>query len=108
MPAQPWCPRRPAHQVPVDEAAALQVLHARAHVLAHAEQRVGAERPLPGAQVVQQAAVLHELGHDVQRPVLDAHAVQLHQPRVRQPPARDTQCAFGGVGAPRGASTISA
>lgn len=70
----------------MDETLSLQVLHPLAHVLAHGQKprRLQTLPPLP--QEVQQAAVLHELGHDEQRLLLQADAVQLHQFRVAKPP----------------------
>lgn len=52
---------------------------------AHVEQHGGPELVGRGAaQVVEQRAVPHVLRHDVDGPVLAAHAVQLHQVLVLQ------------------------
>lgn len=73
----------------MDEAMSLQVLHPLTDILAHGQKpRVLQGRP-PLPQEVQQAAVLHELGHDQQGALLQANAVQLHQLGVAQPPGRD-------------------
>lgn len=75
-----------AHQVSVDEAVPLQVLHPLAYVLTHAQQHVSAEEPLSLPEEIQKAAPLHELGDDVNGFLLRAHAIELHQLRVGQLP----------------------
>lgn len=54
---------------------------ARTHLYAHVQQQahVADERLFVAPQVVQQRAVLHILGDDVDRTVLAADAVKLHQ-----------------------------
>ena len=76
------------HQVSVDEAVGLQVLHPLTDVLAHGQKPRLLQGPAPLPQEVQQAAVLHELGHDQQGALLQANTVQLHQFRVAQPPGK--------------------
>lgn len=75
------------HQVSVDETVGLQVLHPLADVLTHGQKPRLLQSPAPLTQEVQQAAVLQELGHDLQGPLLQTHAVQLNQLRMTQPPA---------------------
>lgn len=73
----------------MNEAVPLQILHPFTDILAHAQQ------PLPGkwspsvSEIAQQAAVLHKLGDDVQRLLLYAHSIELHQPGMRQLPVEE-------------------
>ena len=69
-------PRR-CYQVSVDKAVSLQVLHSLTHILAHGEQDVFTQNSAFLPQVVEKAAVLHELGHDVNGSLLRAHTIQL-------------------------------
>lgn len=70
----------------MDEALSLQVLHPLADVLAHGQKPRLLQRPAPLPQEVQQAAILHELGHDQQGALLQANAIQLHQLGVAKLP----------------------
>ena len=74
----------------MDEAVGLQMLHPLADVQADAQQGPQAEAALPLPEEVEQTAVLHELGHDVDGLLLAANSVQLHQFGVRQVPGRNT------------------
>lgn len=76
------------HQVSVDETVGLQVLHPLTDVLTHGQKPRPFYSPAPLPQDVQQAAVLHELGHDQQGALLQTHPVQLNQFRVAQPPGQ--------------------
>lgn len=76
---QVLCVLAVSHQVSVDEAVLLQVLHALADVLTHEEQLDVAQSSAVLSQEVQQAAVLHELCHDADGTLRDTHAVQLDQ-----------------------------
>lgn len=79
-------------QVSVDESVLLQMLHSLTHVVADSQQVLRSQRSSPLPQVVEQAAQLHELRHQVDGLLLGTNAVQLHQVTVRQIPAgtRDT------------------
>ncbi len=77
-----------SHQISVDEAALLQVLHALADVLTHGEHLHAAQSSAVLPQEVQQATVLHELRHDADRTLCDTHSVQLDQLGVTEMPAR--------------------
>lgn len=72
-----------SYQISVDEAVALQVLHALADVQADTQQGPQTEAAPPLPEEVQEAAVLHELCDDVDGPLLAAHSIQLHKFRVR-------------------------
>lgn len=74
----------------MDETALLQVLQPLTDVLAHGQKPRLLQSAAPLPQQVQQAAVLHELGHDQQGALLQADPVQLHQFRVAQLPGRET------------------
>ena len=72
-----WAPARA--RGPVDVVLALQVGHARRHLRRHVDQLRQLEQlPLP-LQVLQQAAELHQLRHDVDGLLQRAHRVQLRQ-----------------------------
>lgn len=75
-----------SYQVSVDEAVGFQVRHALADIQTDTKQAplVKAAPPLP--EVVQQAALLHELSDNVDWPLLAAHPIQLHQFGVGQSP----------------------
>ena len=68
-------------EVAVDKAVVLEEDHGAADLDAHVVQhlRVLRQVALVVAQVVEQAAVGHELRHDPHGPRRRAHAVQLHQ-----------------------------
>lgn len=78
------------HQISVDEAVGLQVLHPLADIQADTQQGPQAEAALPLPEEVEQTAVLHELGDDVDGLLMAAHSVQLHQFGVRQFPGQNT------------------
>ncbi len=79
------------HQVSVDETVCLQVLHPLTDVLTHGQKPRLLQSPAPLPQEVQQAAVLHELGHNQQGALLQANTIQLHQFGVAQSPGRDNK-----------------
>ena len=64
----------------MNKAAPLQILHSLTDILAHAQQHFLPQRSPPLSEIAQQAAVLHELRHDVEGLLLNAHSVQLDQP----------------------------
>lgn len=66
------------YQVSVDKAVSLQVLHSLTYILAHSEQDVFTQNSPFLSQVIEKAAMLHELRHDVNRPLLCAHTIQLN------------------------------
>lgn len=70
----------------MDEAVGFQVCHALADIQTDTQQAplVKAAPPLP--EVVQQAALLHELRDNVDWPLLAAHPIQLYQFGVGQFP----------------------
>lgn len=70
----------------MDDARLLQVGHALTHVQAHAQQGLCSEEPSLAAQVVRQAAVLHELKHQAEGGLLQAHPIELNQFGVREFP----------------------
>lgn len=70
----------------MDETVGLQVLHPLADVLTHGQKPRLLQSLAPLTQEVQQAAILQELGHDQQGPLLQTHAIQLNQLRMTQPP----------------------
>lgn len=76
------------HQISMNEAVVFQVFHPLTHVLAYGQKPRLCQGSAPLTQVVQQAAVLHELSHDQQGALLQAHPVQLHQLRVAEPPGQ--------------------
>ena len=86
-----WDDGRSSHQIPVEVLAGLQVGHALGHVLAHLQQLdVGGVLLQALLQVGEQAAVGEELRHDVDGPLLGAHAVQLHQVLMAELPVTTT------------------
>lgn len=70
----------------MNKAISFQVFHPFTHIQAHAQQHVSAEFPSPLPKVVEQAAVLHEFSHDIERLVVCAHSVKLDQLRVGEFP----------------------
>lgn len=66
------------YQVSVDKAVPLQVLHSFTYVLAHSEQDIFTQNSPFLSQVIEKAAMLHELCHDVNRSLLCAHTIQLN------------------------------
>lgn len=79
----------PTHQIPVDIAAPLQVRHPFTDVLTHAQEQGLPQRAFPLPQVVEQAAIFHELCHYVEGLLLYAHPIELNQPRVWQFPREE-------------------
>ena len=78
-----------SHQIPVEVLVGLQVGHALGHVLAHLKQLdVGGVLLQALLQVGEQAAIGEELCHDVDGPLLGAHAVELHQVLMAELPGR--------------------
>lgn len=73
----------------MNEPISFQILHPFTHILAYAQQQVPAEFPPSLPQVVEQAAVLHELSHYIERLVARAHSVKLDQLRVGEFPVQD-------------------
>lgn len=63
------------YQVSVDKAVSLQVLHSLAYILAHSEEDIFTQNSPFFPQVIEKAAVLHELCHDVNRSLLRADAI---------------------------------
>lgn len=76
------------YQVSVDKAVPLQVLHSFTHILAHSKQSVFTQNSPFLSQVIEKAAMLHELCHDVNGPLLCAHTIQLNQFRMCQLPEK--------------------
>lgn len=76
------------YQVSVDKAVSLQVLHSLTYILAHSEQSVFTQNSPFLSQVIEKAAMLHELCHDVNGPLLCAHTIQLNQFRMCQLPEK--------------------
>lgn len=66
------------YQISVDKAVPLQVLHSLAHILAHSEQDVFTQNSPFLSQVIEKAAMLHKLCHDVNRSLLCAYTVELN------------------------------
>lgn len=66
------------YQVSVDKAVSLQVLHSLTYILADSEQDVFTQNSPFLPQVIEKAAMLHELCHDVNRSLLCAHTIQLN------------------------------
>lgn len=75
----------------MNDARIFQVGHALTHVQAHAQQGLCGKEPPLVAQVIRQAAVLHELEHEADGGLLQAHAIQLHQFGVREFPGGKSQ-----------------
>ena len=61
----------------MNKAVPLQILHPFTDVLAHAQQHLPLKRSPPVSEIVQQAAVLHKLRHNVQGLLLYAHPIEL-------------------------------
>lgn len=62
----------------MDKAVSLQVLHSLTYILADSEQDVFTQNSPFLPQVIEKAAMLHELCHDVNRSLLCAHTIQLN------------------------------
>lgn len=84
------CPT-PSYQVSVDDTRLFQVGHALTHVQAHAQQGLGSKEPPLAAQVIWQAAVFHELKHQADGGLLQAHSIELDQLGVREFPGEKWQ-----------------
>lgn len=84
------CPS-PSYQVSVDDAHLFQVGHALTHVKAHAQQGLCSKEPPLVAQVIRQAAVFHELKHQADGGLLQAHPIELDQFGVREFPGGKRQ-----------------
>lgn len=75
----------------MDDTRLFQVGHALTHVQAHAQQGLCSKEPPLAAQVIRQAAVLHELKHEADGSLLQAHPIQLDQFGVREFPGGKSQ-----------------
>ena len=71
--------RSPGRQVPVDVVLTLEVSHPSRHLGAHVNQLLELHRPALALELLQQAAVLHELGDDEDWFLVGADGVQLDQ-----------------------------
>lgn len=63
----------------MNKVVSFQILHPFTHIQAHAQQHVSAELPPPLPQVVEQAAILQEFSHHIERLLACAHPIQLDQ-----------------------------
>lgn len=75
----------------MDDTRLFQVGHALTHVQAHAQQGLCSQEPALAAQVIRQAAMLHELEHEADGGLVQAHPVQLDQFGVREFPGGKRQ-----------------
>lgn len=86
-PAPAGVGRACSYQISVDDTRLFQVGHAFTHVQAHAKQGSCRKEPPLAAQVIRQAAMLHELKHEADGGLLQAHPIELDQFGVREFPA---------------------
>lgn len=84
-------PHTCSYQVSVDDTRLFQVGHALTHVQAHAQQGLCSKETPLTSKVIRQAAVLHELKHQADGGLLQAHPIELHQFGVREFPRRKRQ-----------------
>lgn len=75
----------------MDDTSFFQVGHALTHIQAHAQQGLRSKETPLTSKVIRQAAVLHELKHQADGGLLQAHPIELHQFGVREFPGRKRQ-----------------